>query len=127
MADEPKSREGGQPLHRGRVQAQGGGTEESEPWAEPAPPTAGDVLRTIDVLEARLTPKERREREQPFADLRRYVRNAAAAGGISASDRPVKKSFLKRGSRDVRVDLEVLKGSACVPDPERAGPAEGGE
>ena len=114
MADEAQKPGSEEPLHRGRLQAQGGGTEKSEPWAQAAPPTESEMLQRSDRLENRLTPKERKDREQPFADLRRFIRAAALSGGVTA---PVSKSFLKRGSKDIRVDLEVIKGMACVPDP----------
>jgi hypothetical protein len=114
MADDNQNGDDG--AHRGRVQAQGGGTEESEPWAESRPPTVTRVLVCVDLLEGKLKPKERRDRAQPFVDVRRYVRNAGRAGGIWANPKAHKKSFLKRGSAEIRVDLEVLKGGACVPD-----------
>jgi hypothetical protein len=37
----------------------------------------------------------------------------AKIGGVSA---PVPRSWEKRGLKDIRVDLEVIKGMACVPD-----------
>jgi hypothetical protein len=72
------------------------------------------MLSCCDQLEAILTDREKKDRQKPMADLRRFIRNAAAGGGVPA---PVGKSFLKRGSRDIRVDLEVITGLACVPDP----------
>jgi hypothetical protein len=102
--------------HRGRVQAQGGGTEESESWAESRPPTVTQVLAIVDLLEGKLTPKQKRDRAEPFADVRRYVQKAGRAGGLWAHPRPHRKSFPKRGSADIRVDLDVLRGRACVPD-----------
>jgi hypothetical protein len=102
--------------HRGRVQAQGGGTEESESWAESRPPTVTQVLAFVDLLEGKLKPKERKDRTQPLVDVRRRIQNAGRAGGLWAHPRPHRKSFYKRGSADIRVDLDVLKGRACVPD-----------
>ena len=99
--------------HRGRVQAQGGGTEKSDAWAQKKPPSESQMLRKCDSLEQRLTPSEARDRAEPLQRLRNYIRNAAERGGVDA---PLKKSFLKRGSRDIRVDLEVIQGMACVPD-----------
>jgi hypothetical protein len=101
--------------HRGRVQAQGGGAEESESWAKSRPPTVTQVLATVDLLEEKLTPKQRRDRAEPFADVRRHIQNAGRTGGLWAHPRPYRKSFTKRGSTDIRVDLEVLRGRACVP------------
>lgn len=47
------------PKHRGRVQAQGGGTEKSVAWAQDHPPTLSDGLRMMDELEGQLTKRER--------------------------------------------------------------------
>jgi hypothetical protein len=118
MADQSSSSESETPPHhRGRIQAQGGGTEESEAWAQSSPPTLSELLRLIDRLEARLTPRERRIRAKGFAQLRRYVENAARFGGVDA---PVPKSFPNPPTGDVRVDLEVISGKAGVPeDPPR--------
>lgn len=100
-------------LHRGRLQAQGGGTERSEAWVQRKPPNESQMLRNCELLEQQLTPIEARDRVEPLQRLRNYIRNAARRGGVNA---PLKKSFLKRGSPDIRVDLEVIKGMACVPD-----------
>jgi hypothetical protein len=99
--------------HRGRVQAQGGGTEKSEAWAQKKPPSESHMLGMCDSLEQRLTPSEARDRAEPFRRLRDFLRRAAECGGVYA---PFSKSFLQRGPRDIRVDLEVIKGMACVPD-----------
>ena len=104
--------------NRGRIQAQGGGTEKSEAWAQKKPPTESDMLEMCDRLERRLTARERKVREECLLEVRRFIQSAAKAGGMSA---PVSKSFLKRGSKDIRVDLEIIKGKACVPD------ADGGD
>jgi uncharacterized protein with von Willebrand factor type A (vWA) domain len=118
--DDEKQGQGGDALrHRGRIQAQGGGLEKSEPWARPTPPTEGEMLEMCDRLEMRLTPREREDRERPFADLRQYIRRAARSGGVSAPFAP--RSFPKRGSKDIRVDLEVITGMACVPDDSSGG------
>ena len=113
MADASDSQEPSDPQHRGRIQAQGGGTEESVPWARDTPPTESAMLKMADDLEAKLTEREKNDRAQPLAQLRRFIRSAAQGGGISA---PVSKTWLKRGSRDIRIDLEIVKGMACVPD-----------
>jgi hypothetical protein len=71
------------------------------------------MLQLCDDLEAELTDREKQDRKQPLEQLRRFIRSAARGGGVSA---PVSKSFLKRESRDIRTDLEVITGMACVPD-----------
>jgi hypothetical protein len=73
------------------------------------------MLKMCEDLEAKLSEREKDDRAQALAQLRRFIRSAAQGGGVSA---PVSKSWLKRGSRNIRIDLEVVKGIACVPDPE---------
>jgi hypothetical protein len=101
--------------HRGRVQAQGGGAEESEKWEQNEPPTESEMLGKSDSLEAKLTRSQANDRAEPFERLRDFMRRAVKHGGVG----PTTKSFRKKGSRDIRVDLEVIKGLACVAD--RAG------
>jgi hypothetical protein len=100
-------------MHRGRIQAQGGGTEKSVAWSQDLPPTESEMLQFCDQLEMQLTDREKQDRIQPLAQLRRCVRSLAAVGGVSA---PFSRSWLKRGSKDIRIDLEVRTGSACVPN-----------
>lgn len=113
MADTPSSQAGGTPQQRGRIQAQGGGTEKSVAWFRDTLPTESEMLRMCDDLERQLTEREKHDREQALTQLRRFIRSAAQGGGVSA---PVSKSWLKRGSRNIRIDLEVVKGMACIPD-----------
>lgn len=99
--------------HRGRIQPQGGGTEKSVAWSRDSPPTESEMLQFCDELEAQLTEDESRDRSQPMALLRNLIRRVAALGGVSA---PFNRSWRKRGSKDIRIDLEVKTGQACVPD-----------
>ena len=99
---------------RGRVQAQGGGIEESVPWAQMFPPTESEGHRILDVLHDRLTPAEQRYREQAFEQAHQLVRRAAATIGGMPVD---KKSFPFPPRRDRRrVDVEVQLGIAFVAD-----------
>jgi len=113
MADDIRFGDDASPTHRGRLQAQGGETQKSESWTQQKPPTRGEVLEKCDSLEERLTARERRDREEPLQRLREFIVKAAEQGGVWA---PCYKTFLKRGSGDIRVDLEVISGLACVPD-----------
>src|SRR6266852_2267443 len=98
--------------HRGRVQAQGGGTEKSVPWAQSTPPTANDGQRMLDELAAQLTDTELQERQDAFAQAREFINRAAQAGGVG----PMKKSFPRKAVRGgIRVDIEVQKGIAFIP------------
>ncbi|HZT81292.1 MAG TPA: hypothetical protein VFA26_13775 [Gemmataceae bacterium] len=115
MAKHDHDQDNDEPLHRGRIQAQGGGTEKSEAWSQGKPPTEREMLGKCDQLEAKLTDREKADRQEPLARLRRFIREAAKGGGVKA---PTSKSFLKRGSKNIRIDIEVIKGLACVPDSE---------
>lgn len=108
MAKSPA--QGGGPPHRGRVQAQGGGTEQSVSWAQDLPPTTTDGHRMLDKLYNQLTASEQRDRDDAFRLAHNFVDAAGAKGGVDA---PVSKSF-PRG-QTIRVDIEVNKGRAFVP------------
>ena len=95
--------------HRGRIQAQGGGTEASEKWAQDEPLTKADGLTLLDKLKRRLTKAERQARKDQFADARRFIENVE--GGVDA---PLGKTFLNRKRRPIRVDIEVLAGTAFL-------------
>jgi len=99
--------------HRGRVQAQGAGVEESVPWVQPVPPTARNGHGMLTDLRAKLASSEQRYRESAFDEAHRFVDRTARNGGTG----PTKKSFpLKPRSDHRRVDIEVHKGLAFVPD-----------
>lgn len=95
--------------HRGRFQAQGEGIEKSESWAQDEPISKIDGLSLLEKLWNKLTQKERDIREKPYEDAKRYVENVD--GGIDAV---VKKSFKNRRTKDVRIDVEVLGGTAFL-------------
>jgi RHS repeat-associated protein len=98
--------------HRGRIQAQGGNTEKSERWAQLYPLTRVQGLNLLVSLESQLTNRERKDREIPLQKAKEWVNSAASKGGVSAY---VQKNFLKQGSKDIRIDIEVNKGEAFVP------------
>jgi len=104
--------------HRGRVQAQGGGTEKSEAWAQKEPPTEKDILRSCDRLEDRLTAPERKVRAEPFSELRRFIQSAARGGGVSA---PVSKVILETRFEGHSRGSGNHQGKACVPDAKEGG------
>lgn len=76
-----------------------------------------EMLRKCDALEGQLTAQERTLRQEALSQLRAFIRTAAEKGGLNADQGVFKKSFPRRPLGDIRVDLDVLKGSACVPDP----------
>ena len=68
----------------------------------------------VTELESKLTPAEKRDREIAFEQLRQFIRNVQRKG----TGLPIVKQFLSVTEliRGIRVDLEVLKGRAAVPD-----------
>ena len=95
--------------HRGRLQAQGGGIEESESWAQEEPLTKQQGLSLLRRLRERLRPGDRELRERPFEEAERFIEQSE--GGVDA---PVRRSFRNRKTRDVRVDIEVWGGTAFI-------------
>jgi hypothetical protein len=92
------------------VEAQGGGTQESERWPHPQrPPTVAAVLDMLTRLEAKLTTQERQARLQAFAQARAYIPQIAATGYTAPP--PLQRSFpqppLQGG---IRVDLNIFSG-----------------
>jgi hypothetical protein len=71
------------------------------------------MMAMVRQLEAKLTPAERRVREVAFEKLREYVRRATTKGGTGTIRT---KRFPFDPTGEVRLDLEVLRGTAAVPD-----------
>ncbi|GAC1475310.1 MAG: hypothetical protein NVSMB9_27520 [Isosphaeraceae bacterium] len=98
--------------HRGRVQAQGGGVEESEPWTQDDPLLVADGQQKLVVLRDKLIPVEQAFRHGAFLDAHRFMERAADAGGARAG---TKKSYPQPTRKDQRrVDIEVHKGLAFI-------------
>ena len=95
--------------HRGRIQAQGGGTEKSESWSQDEPLSKADGLSLLGKLWNKLTKKERAAREKQYEDAKRYIENIK--GGVDAVK---KKTFRNRKTKDVRIDIEILAGTAFL-------------
>jgi len=67
----------------------------------------------LDDLAAQLTDAELQARQDAFAQAREFIHRAVQAGGVGA----IKKSFPRKAVRGgIRVDVEVQKGIAFVPD-----------
>jgi len=101
--------------HRGRIQAQSGGLEESESWSSSTLSTQQDGLDLIDKLERKIPLAEAMVRKKAFEQARIYVKQATANGGVDAQ---VSRSFPKgKGTKvkGIRVDIEVITGKAFVP------------
>lgn len=106
MAKKQKENE---PQHRGKIQAQGGNLEESEAWAQDRPLTLNEGLTLLDKLKAKLPNKELLLRQTAFDKAKEFIEQAGENGGIDAQ---VSKTF--RVTRDIRVDIEVIKGTAFL-------------
>lgn len=99
--------------HRGRFQAQGGGIEESEAWAQEKPLTVSSALGLIKALIEKLKPRDYERRKKQFEKAEDIVKEAGKNGGVFAR---FSRSFKVRGSKDERVDIEVLGGQAFIAD-----------
>ena len=95
--------------HRGRIQAQGGGFEDSVSWSQDKPLSKRDGLSLLEKLRLKIPKKEQKLREQQFQEAKRYIENVN--GGIDAVK---KKTFKNRKTRNVRVDIELLGGTAFI-------------
>lgn len=113
------------PPNRGRVQAQGGGTEESEAWPPPeTSPTKSQMLVMLERLRAKLSRREKEDREDCFQKARKCIVNAPPAGYDSHCIKTFPNRKMKGG---IRVDIEIQLGKACVDDPPAdEGQAHGG-
>lgn len=96
--------------HRGRIQAQGGGLEASESWAQDKPLKAKKGLSLLKKLKEKIPAKEAEKRAKEFDKAADLIERLEDGGGVDAH---FSKSFRKKGS-DVRVDIEVLGGRAFV-------------
>lgn len=105
---------GKSPENRGRVQAQGPDTEESEAWPPPDTPLTKDqVLDMLDRVWDKLSKQEREDREGCFEDARGWVQSRPKVGVDAVCMKTFQNRKMRRG---VRVDIDVLVGKACVDD-----------
>lgn len=96
-------------LHRGRIQAQGDGCEQSESWAQNDIPTKKDGDNYLQSLSQKLSKKQQKQRKKCFCSVRRFINQAPKNG----YDDNVKPKFLPSPPyKDVRVDVEIIKGRA---------------
>ena len=100
--------------HRGRIQAQGPDTQESEPWGQDNPPTKKEMLGLLDKLWAKLTDRERKDRQDCYRRAKRCI-STAPPDGYEAIYSPSFRNKNLRGG--VRIDIEIKAGGACVDDP----------
>lgn len=104
------------PVHRGRIQAQGGGIEESETWAQNNALTGAAGRTMLTKLQAKLTEAEAAHRGEAFGQARGFIDRAEKSNGVDASHGVIRKSYPVKPRIDGRrVDIEVHKGKAFVP------------
>lgn len=98
------------PEHRGRIQAQGEGLEDSEAWAQDNPPTVKEGKDKISVLKSKLSKADLEKRNELFDQAEKFIEQAGENGGVHAQ---VSKSFKNtKKSKKARVDIEVISGRA---------------
>ena len=101
-------------MHRGRIQSQGGNIEDSEKWNFKYPISSDTAKEKTDILKSRHQKRERIERDNAFKKANFFIDISKIAGGIEVIDKPISKTFMVKGSKDKRVDIEVKKGKAFV-------------
>lgn len=97
--------------HRGRIQAQGDGLEASENWSQDEPLTAEDGLALLEKLRQKIPNQEAKSREKEFKKAEELIRRIGKSGGVDAK---YTRSFRTKGTKDIRVDIEVLGGKAFI-------------
>lgn len=98
-------------MHRGRIQAQGDGLEESESWNENTPITHADGIAKKTKLKGKLSKRELNVRVDAFNKAKTFIDRARDEGGVTAE---VSKTYMVKGEDKKRVDIEVRAGEAFV-------------
>lgn len=109
-------------MNNGRFQAQGtiSGSgkgkklEQSIDWAQESDYYYYCGLRDLNTLQSRLTPKQLALRKSAFEKAKNEVIRCSQNGGVLASDYHP-KSFSVWGTKSERVDIEVRRGRAFLP------------
>ena len=99
--------------NRGRIQAQGENLEASESWAQNEPPTEKEGLEMLDKLKKKIPKHEALKRKEAFEKASKYIKQTAINGGLEAT---TSATFNVLGKRKERVDVEIRKGIAFVPN-----------
>lgn len=98
-------------MHRGRIQSQGGNVEKSEKWNLTAPISRDTANGKVNILKSRHSRREQKIRSYAFLKAKKFIDVSSMAGGV---DNPISKTFMVKGSKDKRVDIEVKEGKAFV-------------
>ena len=101
-----------QERHGGRWQAQGGGTNKSEPWNQYHPLTKAEAKALLDALIQQLTSGELKDRSKAIPKAYSFIEKT---GIIEGPPYPIQRFFYQELGSDIRIDLEVQAGMAFVP------------
>ena len=101
-------------MHRGRIQSQGGKVEDSEKWDFKLPISRETAKNKADILKDRHIKREQKIRANAFIKAKKFIDVSAIAGGIEVIDKPISKTFMVKGTKNKRVDIEVKKGKAFI-------------
>lgn len=102
-------------MNRGRIQAQGGGTEKSEAWALKTDHCKHMGITSVENLQGQLTNSELILRTNALQQCRNRILTTPIYG-VSAQ---MKKSYYDDfRNRKVRVDIEVIAGVAFIDNPQ---------
>lgn len=95
-------------MHRGRLQSQGGGLNDSKLWVQPRRLKHNTAIGMSHALEALANSKEQQLRVAAHAKSRAFMDSAKAAGGGG----PTSKTYMVKCDPHRRVDIEVCNGKA---------------
>jgi hypothetical protein len=101
------------PLHRGRIQVQGGGLERSFPWARPTPMTKVEALAGMVGLRGMLSRTELSLLDEAFADATAFITRTLHTCPPQLI-RPFQNRAVRQQNGEERVDIEIRTGTAFV-------------
>jgi hypothetical protein len=101
----------GKNAHRGRIQVQGGGLENSRSWTQDAPRTKADGLADLVSLKGELSKTALKKRTQAFADAADFIQKTNYTGPPKLS-RSFRDPEVVNEKGDERVDIEIITGTA---------------
>lgn len=102
-------------MNRGRIQAQGNGTEKSESWSLNTDHFKHMGITSVDNLQAQLTNPELILRTNALQQCRNRILSTPSYG-VSAQ---MKKSYYDDfRNRNIRIDIEVNAGVAFIDNPQ---------
>jgi hypothetical protein len=97
-------------MHRGRIQSQGGGLNDSKPWSQQAPLDHPAGISLSHALESMTGKREKALRKLAHEKARAFMDAAKLNGGIGVTS----KTYMVKGDPHRRVDIEVRNGLAFI-------------